>query len=169
PVACAPQVTPSRRSSLVTWVTEPVSKSWSVSRAPASPLMGAEVGGAAEAEAAGEGPESPPWWPKASTAATATGSRPAAAMAIVGVLRHRGHRDPVHRPAHLRSDRGELGARRRQVRLQGVDLTVATEGRDPGEALEEHAAQRVDVGAPVDHLAADLLGRGVVEGPDEEP
>ena len=37
----------------------------------------------------------------------------------------------------------------------------------PGERVEEHAAERVDVGAPVHLLAADLLRRDVVDGPDE--
>ena len=41
-------------------------------------------------------------------------------------------------------------------------------GHAAGEQLEEHAAERVDVGAGVGGLAADLLGRGVVGGADEQ-
>ena len=40
---------------------------------------------------------------------------------------------------------------------------VALERRLAGQALVQHAAERVDVGARVDRLAADLLGRDVVE------
>ena len=54
------------------------------------------------------------------------------------------------------------------MRVHLRDLVVASrERRVAGEQLVEHAAERVDVGAGVDPLAADLLGRDVVEGPDE--
>ena len=42
-----------------------------------------------------------------------------------------------------------------------------SKGRAPAEALEEDAAERVDVGAAVDVAALDLLGRDVVDGADE--
>jgi hypothetical protein len=41
------------------------------------------------------------------------------------------------------------------------DVGAAGERRATGEHLEQHAAERVDVGAPVDLLALDLLGRHV--------
>ena len=47
------------------------------------------------------------------------------------------------------------------------ELLVARERRRAGEALEEHAAERVDVGAAVDGAALDLLRRHVVDGADE--
>ena len=46
-------------------------------------------------------------------------------------------------------------------------LAVALEGPGAGEALEEDAAERVDVRAPVDLAARDLLGRDVVDRADE--
>ena len=50
-----------------------------------------------------------------------------------------------------------------------AELAVAHERRLSGEALVEHAAERVDVGARVDGPALDLLRGGVVEGAEEEP
>jgi hypothetical protein len=47
----------------------------------------------------------------------------------------------------------------------GVAVTV--EGERPGQALEQHAAQRVDVGGGTDRLAGDLLGGDVVDRADE--
>jgi len=47
------------------------------------------------------------------------------------------------------------------------DEPVAAEGELPGEALVEHDAQRVDVGAGVDRTAVGLLGREVVGAADE--
>ena len=53
-----------------------------------------------------------------------------------------------------------------QVRPQRRLLGLAQVRRLAGERVEQHAAQRVDVGARVDALAADLLGRDVAERPD---
>ena len=65
----------------------------------------------------------------------------------------------------------ELGGRRRrieQVRVHDRDVRLAVEGLLPGQALEEQAAERVDVGLWPDRLALDLLRRRVVERADEE-
>ena len=72
-----------------------------------------------------------------------------------------------HGPGHHGVDRrGELGAdardrRRRldQVRPQQGGVVVPAEGQLPGQALVEHAAQRVDVRAGPHRPALDLLGR----------
>jgi hypothetical protein len=58
--------------------------------------------------------------------------------------------------------RGELagaGRRRRQVLLLDLGGVAALEREAPGGELEEQDAEGVDVGARVDRLAADLLGR----------
>ncbi len=47
------------------------------------------------------------------------------------------------------------------------DLAIAGERGLPGQALDQHAAQRVDVGPAVHRLAPDLLGRHVIDGPHE--
>ncbi len=54
------------------------------------------------------------------------------------------------------------------MRLEHGELGVPCEGRPAGEAVEDHAAERVDVGARVDRASFDLLGRGVVGRPEEE-
>ena len=53
-----------------------------------------------------------------------------------------------------------------QVRPQRLRLGAPPEGRGAGEALVEHARQRVAVRAAVDLLATDLLRGQVVERPD---
>ena len=50
------------------------------------------------------------------------------------------------------------------LRPGGGELGVATERRPAGEREEEHAAERVDVGATVERPALDLLGRRVGGG-----
>ena len=50
-----------------------------------------------------------------------------------------------------------------EVRIQRGDLGLAPERRPPGDGLEQHAPERVDVGPPVDLVAADLLGRAVLD------
>ncbi len=47
------------------------------------------------------------------------------------------------------------------------ELALPIEGARARQALEENAAERVDVGAAVDLAALDLLGRDVVDGADE--
>ena len=69
---------------------------------------------------------------------------------------------------------GQVGARlaRRgrllvHVRPQERDVGRARERRLPGQALVEDAAERVDVGALVERVAGDLLGRDVLERADD--
>ena len=56
-----------------------------------------------------------------------------------------------------------------QVRPHHADLLVAREGQVAGQALEEHAGQRVLVAATGGLGALDLLGSDVVDGADEGP
>ena len=51
-----------------------------------------------------------------------------------------------------------------EPRERGVGVGLAEERHTPGEALVEHERQRVEVGAPVEALAANLLGREVLGG-----
>ena len=55
----------------------------------------------------------------------------------------------------MRVDHGHVGDARERDRSR--------------QRLEEHAAEPIDVGAPVHVVAADLLGRHVVDRPDEMP
>ena len=55
------------------------------------------------------------------------------------------------------------------VRPQNRNLRVAFERSCGGEALEQHAGERVFVSAPVDRLPLDLLGGDVVERAHELP
>ena len=76
--------------------------------------------------------------------------RAAAREPVVGRLRHGRRDDGVERGGHLRP--GLAGERGRLVHVgvDGRELAVAGERRLAGEALEEHAAQRVDVRPRVD-------------------
>ena len=64
------------------------------------------------------------------------------------------------------SGRWALGARRLrfEVREHDRDVRLTPKRRLPDETLVEHAAERVDVRAPVDLLTGDLLGCDVVDG-----
>ncbi len=53
------------------------------------------------------------------------------------------------------------------MRVEGGDLRVATERRLAGEAFENQAAQRIDVGPTIGRGAADLLGGDIVDRPLE--
>ena len=66
-----------------------------------------------------------------------------------------------------RQVRTRLEQRRRRVAQVGehlLQVVLAHERRRPGERLEQQAGERVDVGPPVDGVAARLLGRHVVRG-----
>ena len=58
---------------------------------------------------------------------------------------------------------GERGRRLVHVRPQRRNLGVTCERPLAGQALVQHAAERVHVGARVDRFAADLLGRDVLD------
>jgi hypothetical protein len=48
-------------------------------------------------------------------------------------------------------------------------IGLASEGRRTRQALEQQTAKRVDVGSPLDGLAADLLRSDVIDCPDQVP
>ena len=75
--------------------------------------------------------------------------------------------DGVERGGQVCAVVGELRRRIVQVREDHRQLALAVERRGAGEALEEQAAERVDVGPAVDLAALDLLGRDVVDRADE--
>jgi hypothetical protein len=61
----------------------------------------------------------------------------------------------------------ERGRRLLEVSEEGAGGPVAAKRRLPGQALVEHAAQRVDIDGRVGGFAFDLLGREVVGGAGE--
>jgi hypothetical protein len=54
-------------------------------------------------------------------------------------------------------------------RANQARLALAFEGPPAGEHLVEHSAEREDVGARVHHLAFQLLGRHVLQRPEDCP
>src|SRR5947199_139597 len=97
-----------------------------------------------------------------------TAEVPGRQIAAVRVLRHR----PLDYVLELRRDLVASGGRDRRRGLLHVGpdlgrLGVARVGDVAGERLVEDATERVDVGAGVDLLALELLGRDVVERADE--
>ena len=67
-----------------------------------------------------------------------------------------------------RRSRRAAAGRSRARAATAISLSRSN-GGSPGQALVEHAAERVDVGAAVDRLALDLLRREVVDGAEERP
>ena len=88
-------------------------------------------------------------------------------VAAGGLLRGGAHRDRGEPAGDGRVRRPRVGHRLGAVLHGHGDEAVAAEGQLPGQALVEHDAQRVDVGARVDRAAVGLLGREVVGAPDE--
>ena len=88
-------------------------------------------------------------------------------VAVVRALGQRGGDHDVQRLRRLGHERGDRRRRRLEMREQLGRERVARVRDAAGEGLEEDAAERVDVGAGVDRLLVDLLGRGVVEGAHE--
>ncbi len=89
--------------------------------------------------------------------------------AVGGVLGHRPLDDDGQRLGDV-LDEDRHGRRRGldvRVHLRRVGLARVRDA--PAERLIEHAAERVDVGAQIDRVAAELLRRGVVERPHEGP
>ena len=84
-----------------------------------------------------------------------------------GRLRERGREHVVECRGELGPEFGETRRRLVQVSEDHRELALAVERPTPCEALEEDAAERVDVGAAVDVAALDLLGRDVVDRADE--
>ena len=119
--------------------------------------------------------------PPAQTAATAP-TRPCMRVARCGgeittarvtLLRLLGERACDHAVPRRPANPGRtLGDPRRRLVQMGEDhgkLVLALERPLTRHALEQHAAECVDVGAAVDLLAANLLRRNVVDGADETP
>ena len=92
---------------------------------------------------------------------------PAGRETPLRLLRQRFPDDRVEPGRHL----GTLRARGRRLRLEvrehDRELGVAPERRLADETFVEQAAQRVDVGPTVDPRADDLLGRDVVDRPQQ--
>ncbi len=88
-------------------------------------------------------------------------------VALLGILRERALDHRRRRPRGRSSDVvARLRRRLGQVRPQRASSPSRLNGHLAGERVEEQAAERVDVRARVDALAADLLGRDVVERAD---
>ena len=87
-------------------------------------------------------------------------------VALLRVLGQRALDHGVERGRDLGDEVGRLRRRLGQVRPEARLVAVAAERHDAGEREEQQAAERVDVRAGVDALAADLLRRDIVERPD---
>jgi hypothetical protein len=87
-------------------------------------------------------------------------------VALVGVLRERALDDRVEIAGEVRDEHARLRRRVGEVRPQPRLVALALERHLARERVEEQAPKRVDVGARIDALAADLLGRDVVQRAD---
>ena len=83
--------------------------------------------------------------------------------AVLRRLRERPCEDVVEGGRQLRADVGEARRRVQQMGVQDRHVAVALEQPASGQALEQHASQRVDVGGRPRDLAVELLGRRVPE------
>jgi hypothetical protein len=88
-------------------------------------------------------------------------------ISLVGVLGERMSDDRVDLGGKLSPPAGERGRLLVEMGVQSGGRPRALERRLAGQALVEHAAERVEVGTPVGRLARDLLGRGVIDGAGE--
>ncbi len=96
------------------------------------------------------------------------GAQVGAGLPAVGpVLGQRPRDDGVERLGQSRPQIARTRGLLLEVRVDRRRLGGARERHLPGQALEQHAAERVDVGPAVDRLAADALRREVVQRPDE--
>ena len=89
-------------------------------------------------------------------------------VAILLRLGHRARDHGVEPGGEVGPLRGQPRRRLDEVRVDERRLGRRLERRLAAEALVEHAAERVEVGAAVDRLALELLGGGVLERADEE-
>ena len=87
-------------------------------------------------------------------------------VALRGILGHR----PLHDGVEVRRHAGPGLADRRRLRIhvgpQRRELVLAPVRGPAGQGLEQHAAERVDVGARSDFRSFDLLRRRVVDRAD---
>ncbi len=72
--------------------------------------------------------------------------------------------DAIERAGQVRIDLGELRRILLQDRVHRLDVRIALEGAPAGHHFVEDRAEGKDVGAVVERLAADLLGRHVTDG-----
>ena len=86
---------------------------------------------------------------------------------VVRILCHRTGEHGVDGGRQLRSSLARRGGLLLEVREERRDVRGAIERTLSRERLVEQAAERVDVGAPVDRVAADLLGSDVVDRPHQ--
>ncbi len=97
------------------------------------------------------------------------GQRPGGGVALVGVLGHAAGDDRVERdrhagPAHRRSRRWCV-----EVAVEQPGQAVGDERLAPGQRLEHHAGQRVDVHSMVGRPPLEALRGHVVDGSDDRP
>ena len=84
-------------------------------------------------------------------------------------LGHPAHHDVVQPRRQPRTVRRGPRRIQRDVRVDHPDRRAAAERRRPGEQLEQHAGERVDVGPPVHGPVLEPLGRHVVERAEGGP
>ncbi len=84
-------------------------------------------------------------------------------VALVDVLGHPAGDHRVEGRGNVRCGRRRLRRRGVQVRVELLFQAVAGEGPLPGEALVQHAGQRIDVGAVI-RCAPEALGRQIGDG-----
>jgi len=88
---------------------------------------------------------------------------------LLGVFRECAPDHFVERRRQVGTEGGHLGRRAQHVRSDHRHVGRALEWLAPGQAFEERAAERVQVGRGAELLALDLLRRGVVDRAEEEP
>ena len=100
---------------------------------------------------------------------TSSTSALAALRPLVRVLGHGPGENVVDRCGNALAALARARRRLLQVGVDDRDVGRPGERQGSGERLEEQAAERVDVRSSVDLVAADLLGRDVVDGPHQAP
>ena len=111
----------------------------------------------------GARPPAPCRRPQPERVACGCGELVAGLVAVVRVLRECGCDDAVDLVREVVLLGGEGGRRLLEVGEEESEVLLVAVGGSAGEAFVEDAAEGVDVGAAVDGVAADLLGRDVVD------
>ena len=91
-----------------------------------------------------------------------------AVVAVAGLAGHGAAHDVLERLRHARAHLARAQRLALEAGQRDGGFAVALEGRAAAEHLVEDDAEAVDVGAGVDRLALDLLGRHVLGGADHE-
>ena len=94
---------------------------------------------------------------------------PTTRVALGGILGHRAREHGIDLGRQARDSAAGDRHRILEVRVQSGDVRGAVERQGSRQRLEEQAAERVLVGPAVEHVAADLLGRDVVDGAQPLP